>query len=165
MSAWTRSRRSPLWNRRSCRGAIRVADANTRARSRASTCRVAPCVVSRSPYRAAVRTTARASTPAAGKIQENVDVVDSPVWADRTMSQPARPIRAADAAAARIASASPAASPRGSPARRPGRPASRTAAHSSATDAERPAAGAVYSATNPSAVQVDHAAGDPEHRV
>ncbi len=47
-------------------GAIRVADANTPARSRASTRRVAPCVISRLPYRAAVRTTARASTPAAG---------------------------------------------------------------------------------------------------
>jgi hypothetical protein len=33
------------------------------ARSRASTCRVAPCVVIRSPYRAAVRTTARARRP------------------------------------------------------------------------------------------------------
>jgi len=37
------------------------------------------------------------------------------------MSQPARPIKAADAAAARIASASPTASPRGSAARLPGR--------------------------------------------
>jgi hypothetical protein len=92
-------------------------------------------------------------------------VAESPVWADRTMSQPARPIRAADAAAARIASASPTARALGIRARQPGHPASRSAAHSSVTDAKRPAAGALYSATNPPAVQVDHAVGDPEHHV
>jgi hypothetical protein len=92
-------------------------------------------------------------------------VTESPVWADRTMSQPARPISAADAAAARIASASPTASPRGDPARLRGRPASRSAAHSPVTDTERSAASAVYSATDPPAVQVDHAVGEPEYRV
>ena len=72
-------------------------------------------MVSRSPYRVAVRTTARASTPAAGKIHENVYVTDSPACADFTMSQPARPIRAADAAAGKDRERQPRREPAGKP--------------------------------------------------